>query len=135
MATSGGMSGPRVVIDGMDNLRRVLRQAGGSELQRELGQVHRQIGEMVIARAGGRQTDIGSGAGSRIRPSSAAREVQLRVGGRHRDDRKEQWGKQQRWPGGQAPQRPLLIQHAVDIQPAIEQAYMRGVEQIFQRLR
>ena len=127
---------PRMQIEGVRELNRLLRQVGGRELQKELGQVHKSIGEMVIARLGGRKTGIGSGRGETIRPSAATREVQLRVGGSHRasSPRRLQWGRVQRWPGGQAPHRPSLIQAANDIQPQIEREYLDGVDQVIRRV-
>jgi len=124
---------PRLEIEGVRELNRILRRIGGRELQRELGQVHRSIGELVISRLGGRSTGVGTGAGERIRPSSATRDVQLRVGGGHRDRRPQQWGRLQVWPGGQAPYRPHLIAAARQIQPQIEERYLAGVAAIVQR--
>lgn len=129
------MSEPgRIYIEGVAELSRLLRDVGGRELQKELGQVHRSIGEMVIRRLGGKSTGVGSGAGETIRPSAASREVLLRVGGSHRAAgsaiRPRQWGRVQRWPGGAAPSRPHLIGAAVEIQSEIETAYMDGVERI-----
>jgi len=121
---------PRVQIEGLTELRRTLRRMGGPQLQRELGQVHRRIGELVIASAGGSSTGVGAGRGETIRPSAATREVQLRVGGGHRDARSRQWGYRQVWPGGQAPARPHLIAAARSVQPRIEEAYLSGVESI-----
>ena len=128
---------PRIHIEGVRELNRLLRQVGGRELQKELGQLHRQIGEMVIARLGGRSTGVGSGRGETIRPSAAVRDVQLRVGGSHRAQggptRPRQWGRVQRWPGGQAPARPHLIGAAMDIQDRIEDVYLDGVDRIVRR--
>jgi hypothetical protein len=125
----------RIYIEGVRELNRLLRRVGGRELQKELGQVHRSIGEMVIRRLGGAHTGVGSGRGERIRPSAATREVLLLVGGSHRaqDPRKRQWGRVQRWPGGDAPRRPYLIEAARDIQDDIETAYLDGVERIIRR--
>lgn len=125
------LSGPRVRVEGMDETRKVLRAAGGKELQKQLGEVHKDIGRMVIRQAGGAKTGVGQGAGSTLRPSAAAREVVIRMGGKHRDDRREQWGKQQIWP---PPERPHVIKAAEDITGEIEKAYLDGVEQIFRRL-
>ncbi len=128
---------PRIHIEGVRELNRLLRQVGGRELQKELGQLHRQIGEMVIGRLGGRSTGVGSGRGETIRPSAAVRDVQLRVGGSHRAQggptRPRQWGRVQRWPGGQAPARPHLIGAAMDIQDRIEDVYLDGVDRIVRR--
>lgn len=114
-------------------VRRSLRNAGGPALVKEMGQVHKSIGEMVIARVGGKQTGVGTGRGSSIRSSAATGSVQLRVGGGHRPRRAWQWGRAQIWPGGRAPARPYLIQAAIDIAPEIEQAYMEGIRAVAQR--
>lgn len=126
---------PRVQIVGLRGLRRALRQAGGKDLQRELGAVHKSIGEMVIARAGGAQTGVGQGRGEKIRPSAATGSVQLRVGGAHRGDdpKRLQWGREQIWPGGMPPTRPDLVGAAAAIQPQIEEAYMDGVEDVLRK--
>lgn len=128
---SAPISGPRVKIENLDAMRRVLRDAGGKELEKELGQVHKQVGTLVIRQAGGKQTGVGEGAGSTMRPSAATREVTIRVGGSHRDSNAEQWGKQQTWP---PPERPNIIGSAEEIQDKIEGVYLDGVEQIFKRL-
>lgn len=120
----------RLEIDGMDEIRRTLRAAGGMELQKELGQVHKHIGTMVIRQAGGADTNVGEGAGSTLRPSASSREVLLRVGGAHRDSNAEQWGKQQTWP---PPERPNIIGSAEEIQDKIEDEYWGGVERILKR--
>jgi len=125
----------RIHIEGVRELNRLLRHVGGRELQKELGQVHKRIGQMVIRQLGGAQTGVGSGRGERIRPSAATREVLLLVGGSHRapQPRKLQWGRVQRWPGGDAPRRPYLIEAARDIQDDIETAYLHGIERIIKR--
>ena len=128
------MVAPRVHIEGVRELNRLLRQVGGRELQKELCQVHKAIGTMVINRLGGASTGVGAGAGSTIRPSAATREVLLRVGGSHRTKgRRQQWGRRQLWPGGNAPFRPHLIGAAVDIQDRIEDTYLTGVDNIIRR--
>ena len=126
---------PRVHIEGVRELSRLLRKMGDKDLPKQLGQVHKSIGEMVIARAGGARTGVGSGRGETIRPSASTREVLLRVGGSHRaqSPRRRQWGVTQRWPGGQAPQRPHLIEKARQIEPQIEAEYLDGVETIIRR--
>lgn len=126
---------PRLHVEGVRQLNRLLRKVGGRELQKELGQVHKSIGELVIARLGGRKTGVGSGRGETVRPSAATREVLLRVGGSHRasSPRRLQWGRVQRWPGGEPPQRPHIIQAARDIQPQIEREYLDGVDQVIRR--
>ena len=113
------------------DLNRALRQVDRA-LSKELGQVHRDIGERVIREVGGASTGVGSGRGERIRPSAAADRIQLLVGGGHRssDPRRLQWGRVQRWPGGQAPQRPYIIEAAYSITDEIEQMYLAEVERI-----
>ena len=125
----------RIYIEGVRELNRLLRHVGGRELQKELGQVHKRIGQMVIRQLGGASTGVGQGRGERIRPSAATREVLLNVGGSHRtsEPRRSQWGRVQKWPGGQAPDRPYIIEAARDIQNDIETAYLHGVERIIRR--
>lgn len=130
--------GGRLVVEGVPQLRRALRDVGGRELEKKLGQVHRDIGEMVIRRAGGRNTGVGTGRGATIRPSAALREVLLRVGGTHRAQplpsgrttgiRLRQWGVNPIWP---PPSRPYLIGAAQDISGDIEDAYMDGVRKVW----
>lgn len=122
---------PRLQIEGVRELNRLLKQVGGKELQKELGQVHKRIGEMVISRLGGAATGVGTGAGSTIRPSAVTREVVLRVGGSHRSKRVQQWGKRPIMPH---PHRPHLIGAANEIQDQIEEAYLSGVDAIVRRV-
>lgn len=124
---------PRLEFTNIGAVRRALRQAGGPALVKEMGQVHKSIGEMVIARVGGKQTGVGTGRGSSIRPSAATREVMLRVGGSHRRSRARQWGRNQIWPGGSAPARPYLIEAAREIAPQIEEAYLDGIRSVARR--
>lgn len=124
---------PRLEFTNMSVVRRALRDAGGPELVKEMGQVHKSIGEMVIARVGGKQTGVGTGRGASIRSSAATREVMLRVGGSHRQSRARQWGRSQVWPGGSAPARPYLIEAAREIAPEIEEAYLDGIRSVARR--
>lgn len=121
-------------VEGIRDLNRALRAVGGREGQKELGQVHKGIGGMVIRAAGGASSGVGEGAGSTIRASAATGSVQLRVGGAHRDNRRRQWGKRQVFPGDAAPFRPNLIGTAVSIQGRIEDAYLAGVDRIIRRV-
>lgn len=127
------MVASRLHIEGGRELNKLLRQIGGRELQKELGQVHRRIGQMVIAHVGGAKTGVGRGAGETIRPSAAAREVLLRVGGSHRSERPEQWGREQVWPGGLPPVRPHLIEGAREIEDEISEEYLSGIDSILRR--
>lgn len=128
------MPQPRIQVEGIPELRALLKQVGGKELEKELGQVHKRIGQMVIDRLGGKNTGVGAGAGSSIRPSAAAREVLLRVGGTHRArwGRVGRWGK--RWDGVERGRRPHLIGAATEMQDQIEDAYMRGVDQLIRKV-
>ena len=128
------MDDTRLVIEGVPELRKMLREVGGRELEKELGQVHKRIGEMVISAAGGRNTGVGEGAGASIRPSASVREVLLRVGGSHRDMKARQWGRRQIWPGGQAPSRPYLIGAAVKQRSQILDQYDRSIRDIIRRV-
>lgn len=124
----------RLKVEGVRELNRLLKEAGGRDLQKELGQVHKQVGQMVIDRAGGANTGVGAGAGARIRPSSATREVVLRVGGKHRATwgRVGRWGK--RWTGREQGKRPHLIGAAMDIRDPITDTYLEGVEKILRKV-
>lgn len=128
----------RLHVEGVRELNKLLRAVGGRELQKELGQVHKSIGQMVIDQLGGAKTGVGEGAGSTVRASAATREVQLRVGGSHRAAdgpiRPEQWGKREVWPGGLPPARPHLIGAAAAIEDRIEDAYLDGVDAIIRRV-
>lgn len=121
----------RIEFEGMDEILATIRSVQGREGQKALGQVHKDIGERIIIPAvGGKQTGVGTGGGSAIRPSANARSILLRVGGAHRDDERQQWGKQQVWP---PPERPHIIGTAVEQQDRIEQAYLDGVERVLKR--
>lgn len=120
----------RLSIDGIEETSRAFKALGGKPLQRELGEVNKDIGRMIIDQAGGRRTGVGAGRGATIRPSAASREVMLRVGGRHRDSRKEQWGVEQKWPGGNPPERPNLIAAAVSIEDRISDEYGKAIDRI-----
>jgi hypothetical protein len=126
---------PRLHVEGLDQFRRQLRQVSpdGRQYQKELGQVHKAIGELVIGKVGGRSTGVGSGRGETIRPSAAAREVMLLVGGSHRSQKREQWGVYQRWPGGEPPERPHLIGAAYAARREIEDRYIDAIDALARR--
>lgn len=121
----------RITVENLDESRKVLRQTAGKDGQKALGRVHKRIGEMVIRQAGGKQTGVGSGAGSTMRPSSAARQVTIRVGGKHREGEREQWGREQTWP---PPERPFIIEAASQISDRIEREYRDGLMEELSRL-
>jgi hypothetical protein len=126
----------RVQIEGMDEVRKSFRKLGGPELVRQLGQVHKRIGEIVISRAGGASTGVGAGAGATIRPSARTKDVVLLVGGRHRSHVKNpgkgfdwrQWGVVQIFPP--PGHRPYLIGAAISSQDEIYSAYLDGVQAV-----
>lgn len=122
----------RMVVTGLDDTRRVIRDTAGREGQKALGKVHKRIGERIIIPAlGGKQTNVGEGRGSTLRPSAASREATIRVGGKHRESEAEQWGQRQTWP---PPERPLIIGAAVDHQDDIEREYRDGLLEELSRL-
>lgn len=124
----------RLHVEGVRELNRLLRHVGGKGLQKELGQIHKSVGQLVVERAGGASTGVGEGRGERIRTSAATREVMLLVGGSHRGgERKKQWGRVQKWPAGQPPERPYLIQSAVEIQPQITDELLDGIHELLRR--
>lgn len=120
----------RLTIEGHRDLTRRLNQIGGKELKKEYGQVHKRIGERIIREAGGKQTNVGAGRGASMRPSASTREIQIRVGGPHRETNLQQWGVNQRWPGGMPPPRPHIIGAADDIQEEIMDMYEDGVAEV-----
>lgn len=119
-----------LTVEGLDELRATLRRFRGPEMTKQLGQVHKRIGEIVIARAGGAQTGVGAGTGATIRPSASVREVQLRVGGRFRArfGAWRQWGQEQY--GKPYPPRPYLIGAAESASDEILDAYLDGVQAV-----
>lgn len=124
---------PRMQIEGAQQVSRQFQQIGGKELKKEYGQVHKRIGERVIREAGGKQTGVGEGRGASMRPSASTRDIQVRVGGPHRETDKSQWGTRQKWPGGDPPDRPNIIEKARDIQGEIMDMYEDGLAEVAQR--
>lgn len=117
-------------IEGLREVRSALRQVGGKELEAELGQVHKSVGELVIRAVGGPDTGVGTGAGARIRPSASKREVLLRVGGGHRSKKVQQWGKR---PVRPHPARPFILGAAESIQGRIEDEYLGGIDRVIRK--
>lgn len=119
----------RIVVEGLTELRATFRRLGGGEMTRQLGHVHKRVGEVVIAAAGGADTGVGHGTGATIRPSASTREVLLRVGGSHRAPfgAWRQWGVNQVWP---PPDRPYLIEAAEESADDILDAYLDGVRAV-----
>lgn len=121
----------RLHIEGKRELDRTLKAWGGKEGRKELGQVHKTIGGMVIDQAGGADSGVGSGAGSKLRPSAATREVTIRAGGKHRSRKVQQWGKTPVMPH---PFRPNIVGAAEQIKDRISDAYLDGVESVLRPL-
>lgn len=120
----------RVEIEGLTEVRTAFKRLGGPELVKQLGQVHKRIGEIVIGRAGGTATGVGEGAGSTIRPSARTKDIVLVVGGRHRATfgRWRQWGIRQVFPP--PGHRPYLIGAALAAEQEIYDAYLDGVNAV-----
>lgn len=117
----------RVTIEGMDDVRLAFRKLGGPELVKQLGQVHKSIGALIISKAGGAETGVGEGAGSTIRPSATTASVYLRVGGAWRAGlgRWRQWGVRQIWPP--PGRRPFIIGAALSAEDEIDKLYLAGI--------
>lgn len=122
----GGGGSKQIRIEGWRELQREISRASDKDLPKQIGRVHKEVGEMVISRL--RPQSVGSGAGASVRPSATRREVILRVGGGHRDVRLLQWGRRQEWPGGDAPDRPDIIGTARRHEDEIIDALLEGVE-------
>jgi hypothetical protein len=120
----------RLEVDGMDEVRAAFKAMGGAPMLKQLGQVHKRVGEIVIAKAGGAATGIGAGSGATIRPSASTRDVQLRVGGRFRANfgKWRQWGETQMFPPPEP--RPYLVGAAIAAEDEILEAYVEGVNAV-----
>lgn len=120
----------RIEVEGYKEFQAAARKAQ-SALPKKLGQIHKDIGALVISRL--HPPAVGSGAGARVRPSASVREVLIRVGGgwRNNDPRKLQWGKTQEFPDGNPPQRPDILGTARRYQGQIEDMLLRGIEENF----
>lgn len=122
----GPSSVGKIRIEGWRELQREISRATDKDLPKQIGRVHKEIGEMVISRL--RPPAVGEGRGASVRPSATRREVTLRVGGGHRDIRALQWGRRQVWPGGDAPDRPDIIGTARRHEDEIADALLAGIE-------
>lgn len=125
----------RVVVEGMTETRAVFNRLGGRDMVKQLGLVHKRVGERVIAAAGGVNTGVGSGTGATIRPSAATAGVYLRVGGsfRARFGKWRQWGVTQQWPPPGS--RPYLIGAALSVEEEILADYREGVASLAAPIR
>lgn len=120
----------RASIEGLPQLRAKFRKAG-PEFDRELGQLHREMGRVWIGWVGGAQTGVGEGAGSTIRPSATKREVLLRVGHSRRSKKVRQWGQTQVMPH---PGRPNILGAAEGRRWEIERRYVQGLKRVIRKL-
>jgi|AntDeeMinimDraft_6_1070357.scaffolds.fasta_scaffold05058_5 hypothetical protein len=120
-------------VEGVRDLSRAMKQAGGRELQKQLGRSNKAIGQLVISRLQPLPERVGLGAGAKVRASANARMVQLMAGGAHRaeggrqlsDIRKRQWGRRYK---PRMTKRPNIVGTAIKRTPNIADLYMRGVE-------
>lgn len=127
------MVAPGIRVEGVRELSRAMRQAGGRDLQKQLGRSNKAIGQLVISRLQPLPERVGLGAGAKVRPSANARLVQLMAGGAHRfqpgdskqDMVRRQWGRRFK-PRTNA--RPHIVGTAIQRMDNIERLYMRGVE-------
>lgn len=129
----GGGESRRIRIEGWRELQREISRASDRDLPKRIGAAHKEIGELVISRL--RPPSVGEGRGRSVRPSATRREVTLRVGGGHRDVRAQQWGRQQVWPGGDAPERPDILgtarRHEAEIMDALLEAIDKALKPPF----
>lgn len=95
-----------VEVEGLKEFNQAVRQIKSRELDRQMGQANKRIGELVISRLrpAPDPAAIGVGKGAAVRPSASKREVQLRVGGAHRASgehtKKQPWGARRVVPVG-----------------------------------
>jgi hypothetical protein len=118
----------RIKVEGYKEFAAAVRRAQG-ELPKKMGQLHKDIGAMVISRLTPKA--VGTGAGAQVRPSASKREILIRVGGAWRGNRARQWGKRQVWPNSEPPKRPDILGTARRNQDRIEQMLMQGIEDHF----
>lgn len=126
--------GYTVEVDGLDELRRAIRKSTDQDLPKRMGQAHREVGQYVIARLRPRPDPdaIGRGAGAKVRPSAAKREVVLRSGGKHRAGNTPQqpWGKRQPSPERRRSNaRPFIVKTAEDHRDDIGRFYLQAIKQ------
>lgn len=110
----------------VDRFRRDLRKATDVDLPKEIGLVHKEIGRLVISKL--RPPSVGAGTGASVRPSATKREALLRVGHGGRASAKPQWGRQQLWPGGEAPDRPNILGTAQANETVLMDMLRKGID-------
>jgi hypothetical protein len=120
-----------IEVDGLKELQAAIRKAEDKELPKRLGEAHKKIGALVIARLtpAPDPAAVGEGTGAAVRPSASKREVLLRVGGAHRKRAPmSTWGKRQvSAVGRQRPPRPFIQGTVLANQREIEDEYMQAV--------
>lgn len=90
---------PAIEVAGLKEFQAAVRRGTDSELPKRLGEAHRVIGAMVIAKLtpAPDPVAVGAGTGATVRPSATKREVILRAGGGHRASgpytRMQLWGR------------------------------------------
>lgn len=72
-------------VDGLKEMRRGLKQLGGSQLQREMGKANKEVGKRIVSLSRSRQTSLAGRYGSyrsrvvKIRPSASQARLQVTV--------------------------------------------------------
>lgn len=120
----------RIELDGLKPLMRAVRQSTDKDLKKRMGQSNKEIGKLVISKLEPRPIPqaVGRGAGATVRPSATAREVLLRVGGKHRTRAPlQQWGRTHVSSFGGAPPRPHILGTAEKHRKEIESKYLDGI--------
>lgn len=120
----------RLEVEGLREFNRAVRKSTDRGLKKRIGQSNKEIGRLIISKLKPRPVPqaVGSGAGAAVRPSATAREVVLRVGGKHRTHPPfQQWGRTHVSSAGGAPPRPFILGTAQDHRKEIEEAYLDGI--------
>lgn len=130
------MASKAIEVEGLKQFQMAVRRAVSGPLPKEMGEAHREIGELVITKLDPKPDPkaVGSGKGATVRASASKRDVLLRVGGSHRASgehtRKQPWGRLRVVrPGTPAPDRPhirgTIDKHADEI----GDAYLKAISQ------
>lgn len=136
------MAEKAIEVEGLKEFQTAVRRAVAGPLPKEMGQAHREIGELVISKLDPKPdpSAVGSGAGAAVRASASKRDVLLRVGGGHRASgahtNKQPWGRVRTVrPGTPTPDRPdirgTIDKHADEIGDAYLKAISRAVSSAF----
>lgn len=128
----------RLRVEGLQEFQRQVSRAVDRDIPKRIGQVHRDVGQLVISKLRPRPVPeaVGAGRGAAVRPSAARREVTLRVGGAHREKPPlTQWGKRRLRLFRPAPERPNILGTAVEhrdtIMAMLEDGYIRALKPPF----